>query len=236
MSQKTSIEWTEYSWNPVTGCTKISEGCLNCYAEKMAKRLKAMGNPRYQNGFIITLQKDLIDIPFQWKKPRMVFVNSMSDLFHDSIPFEYIQKIFDVMNECPQHTFQVLTKRSERLIELSKYLKWTHNIWMGVSIENNKTLFRLSDLKKTKAKTKFISFEPLLEGINISSLTGIDWVIVGGESGPKAREMKEEWAKSIRDTCIQNGIPYFFKQWGGYYKKRNGRLLDGIEWSNMPKK
>jgi protein gp37 len=234
VSQKTSIEWTEYSWNPVTGCTKISDGCLNCYAEKMSKRLKSMGNPRYKNGFEVTLQEDLLDIPFQWKKPRMVFVNSMSDLFHHDIPFEYISKVFNVMNDCPQHTFQILTKRSERLVEYSKDLKWTHNIWIGVSIENNKVLNRLKDLKKVKAKTKFISFEPLLEKISIQTLKGIDWVIVGGESGPKSREMKEEWATSIRDICVLENIPYFFKQWGGFYKKRNGRLLDGIEWSNMP--
>lgn len=235
MSQKTSIEWTEYSWNPVTGCTKISDGCLNCYAEKMARRLKSMGNSRYKNGFEVTLQEDLLDIPYQWKKPRMVFVNSMSDLFHHDIPFEYISKVFTVMNNCPQHTFQILTKRSERLVECSIHLKWTHNIWIGVSIENNKVLNRLKDLKKVRARTRFISFEPLLEKIELKTLNGIDWVIVGGESGPNSREMKEEWATSIRDICISNNIPYFFKQWGGFYKKRNGRLLDGIEWSNMPK-
>ncbi|KYC45378.1 MAG: Phage protein Gp37/Gp68 [Candidatus Methanofastidiosum methylothiophilum] len=235
MSQKTRIEWTEYSWNPVTGCSKISDGCKNCYAEKMALRLKSMKNERYKNGFDITLQKDLLKIPFMWKKPRMVFVNSMSDLFHESIPVEYIKEVFIVMNQCPQHTFQILTKRSERLLELSSELNWTHNIWMGVSIENMKSKYRLSQLKKTKAKTKFISFEPLLEHVDINSLHGIDWVIVGGESGPKAREMKEEWAISLRDKCIEQHVPYFFKQWGGFYKKKKGRLLDGIEWSDMPK-
>lgn len=234
MSQKTKIEWTEYSWNPVTGCSKISDGCKNCYAEKMANRLKSMGNRRYRNGFEITFQEDLLEIPFKWKKPRMVFVNSMSDLFHESIPLDYIQKVFTTMNMCPQHTFQILTKRSKQILEYSSKLNWTHNIWMGVSIENNKVFDRLYDLIKTNAKTKFISFEPLLEKIYMDTLSGVDWVIVGGESGPKSRKMKEEWATQIRDKCIEENIPYFFKQWGGMYKKKNGRLLEGIEWSDMP--
>jgi len=234
VSQATSIEWTEYSWNPVTGCTKISSGCQNCYAEKMANRLKSMRSNRYRNGFNITLQQDLLYIPHKWKKPRIVFVNSMSDLFHEKIPLTYIKKVFKVMNECPQHTFQVLTKRSDRLLKVSNELNWTHNIWMGVSVEDNKVINRIKDLKLVKAKTKFISFEPLLENINIRTLKGINWVIVGGESGPKSREMKEEWAKHIRDICINENVPYFFKQWGGFYKRRNGRLLEGVEWSGMP--
>lgn len=231
---QSKIEWTEYSWNPVTGCTKISSGCQNCYAEKMAKRLHGMGNPRYTNGFDVTLHPDLLDLPKQWKKPKVVFVNSMSDLFHEKIPISFIKKVFKTMNECPHHTFQVLTKRSERLLLESKNLTWTHNIWMGVTVESKELIHRITDLQKTDARVKFISFEPLLGLIENIPLDNIDWSIVGGESGHKSRPMKEEWAISIRDQCIEKHIPYFFKQWGGFNKHKNGNLLEGQTWEQMP--
>ena len=234
MAQKTKIEWTEYTWNPVTGCTKISAGCTNCYAERMAKRLKAMGLERYRNGFRVTLHLDLLDKPLDWSAPRVLFVNSMSDLFHEQVPLEFIEKIFSIMNRCPQHTFQVLTKRSERLLELSTHLRWSHNIWIGVTVENHDYAFRISNLAQVPARTKFISFEPLIGPINDIDLTEIDWVIVGGESGPYSRRMKKEWVIDIRDRCTAAGIPYFFKQWGGTKKKKNGRILDGKTWDEMP--
>ncbi|MCL6591894.1 MAG: phage Gp37/Gp68 family protein [Firmicutes bacterium] len=234
MANKTKIEWTEYSWNPVTGCTKISDGCLNCYAEKFAKRLKAMGNPRYKNGFNITIHEDLIAAPLTWKTPHMVFVNSMSDLFHESIPDEIIWRIFGTMNSAHWHTFQVLTKRSQRLLDLSAKLKWTSNIWMGVTVENIDVLYRVDHLRQTGAKIKFISAEPLITGLSAINLNGIDWVIVGGESGPSARPMKPEWVTEIKDQCLEIGIPFFFKQWGGTNKKKAGRLLEGRAWDGMP--
>lgn len=236
MAGKTTIEWTECSWNPVTGCTKISEGCKNCYAAKLAKRLKAMGNIRYKNEFEITIHKDLFSKPLEWKKPKMIFVNSMSDLFHEDIPDDVILKIFETMNEAHWHTFQILTKRPERLVELSPIINWSDNIWMGVSIENKDTIPRCQLLKQSAAKIKFISAEPLLESIKSIDLSGIDWLIVGGESGSNSRPLKKEWVIELRDLAKQNGTAFFFKQWGGINKKKNGNELDGCYYKEYPKK
>lgn len=211
---KSSIEWTEATWNPTTGCTKLSEGCKNCYAEKLSKRLKAMGNPKYQNGFQLTIHSDMLEKPFKWKKPLMIFVNSMSDIFHEGIDKDYILKIFDVMNKTPQHTYQVLTKRSERMLQLSDQIAWTPNIWMGVTVERNNNVNRITHLLKTPAAIKFLSCEPLIGSIKLNSLKGIDWVIVGGESGPNGRLINQEWVVDIHDLCRAGQIPFFFKQWG----------------------
>lgn len=234
MSLNSKIEWTETTWNPVTGCTKISTGCQNCYAYILAKRLKAMSNPRYINGFDITLHYDLLDKPLSWKSPRKIFVNSMSDLFHEDIPVEFIEKVFATMNKASWHTFQVLTKRSENLKKLSPSLKWSENIWMGVTVESFSEKYRIDDLKETKAKIKFLSLEPLLSSLGEIDLSNIDWVIVGGESGPKARPMNIDWVREIRDQCIEQKTPFFFKQWGGVNKKKNGRLLDNKLWDEYP--
>jgi protein gp37 len=234
MAQATRIEWTEYSWNPVSGCTKISSGCKHCYAERMAIRLEAMGVDRYRSGFRLKTHPDLLSVPLKWRNPRIIFVNSMSDLFHEDVPALFIEQVFDVMNRCPQHTFQVLTKRSKRLADISKSLNWTHNIWMGVTVENSQVVGRIQDLSRCHARVKFISCEPLLEAIDGLDLDGVNWVIVGGESGPHARPMKEEWAVSIRDKCLAEGVPYFFKQWGGWNKKARGRTLGGRVWNQMP--
>ena len=234
MAQKSKIEWTESTWNPVTGCTKISEGCRNCYAERMALRLKVAGSPNYSNGFEVTLHEHALEIPLRWKQPRTIFVNSMSDLFHKDVPFHFILKIFDVMHQAPQHRFQILTKRSERLLDLNGRLSWPENVWMGVTVENADCAFRIDHLRQTDAVIKFISFEPLLSLIPNINIEGIDWVIVGGESGPKARPMKPEWATNIRDQSLAAEVPFFFKQWGGINKKKAGRLLDGCRWDEMP--
>lgn len=234
MAQATRIEWTEYSWNPVSGCTKISSGCRHCYAERMANRLKAMGVDRYKSGFRLKTHPDLLSMPLKWRRPRTIFVNSMSDLFHEDVPMSFIEQVFEVMNSCPQHTFQILTKRSKRLADISKSLNWTQNIWMGVTVENSQVVGRIRDLSRSGARVKFISCEPLLGPIDILDLNGVDWVIVGGESGPHARPMKEEWAVSIRDKCLAGGVPYFFKQWGGWNKKARGRMLMGHIWNQMP--
>ena len=234
MAQKSKIEWTESTWNPVTGCTKISEGCKNCYAERMALRLKAAGSPNYANGFKVTLHEHALEIPLRWKQPRTIFVNSMSDLFHKDVPFDFISKIFYVMHRASQHRFQILTKRSERLLELNSSLSWPKNVWMGVTVENADCVFRIDHLRQTNAAIKFISFEPLLGLIPNINLEGIDWVIVGGESGPKARTMKPEWATNIRDQSLAAGAPFFFKQWGGINKKKAGRALDGCIWDQTP--
>jgi protein gp37 len=236
MSVRSSIEWTESTWNPVTGCTKVSQGCVHCYAERMAKRLLAMGHPSYKNGFQVTLHEHLLNLPLTWKIPQMIFVNSMSDLFHESIPFEFIQKVFEVMREASWHTFQVLTKRSSRLLELSPMINWSSNIWMGVTVENANSMHRIGDLKGTDARKKFLSLEPLLGLIPNLQLDGISWVIAGGESGPGARPMEEEWVLSIRDQCLKSRTPFFFKQWGGVFKKKNGRLLQGRTWDELPMK
>jgi protein gp37 len=235
MSANSSIEWTESTWNPVTGCTKISPGCLNCYAERMALRLQAMGQPNYAHGFEPTVHEHALSLPLQWRKPQMVFVNSMSDLFHPAVPVEFIRKVFGVMRRAYWHTFQVLTKRSKRLLELDAQLVWPKNVWMGVSVESEGFLFRVDHLRRTRAKLKFISCEPLLGPLPNLDLTGIDWVIVGGESGPNARPIQKEWVIEIRDKCLELGVPFFFKQWGGTNKKAAGRLLEGRIWDAMPK-
>lgn len=230
----TTIEWTESTWNPVTGCSKISPGCANCYAERMAKRLRAMGQVNYRNGFAVTVHESALDLPLKWRKPQSIFVNSMSDLFHEDIPDEVIKRVFDVMRRADWHRFQILTKRSERLAELSPILDWAPNIWMGVSVENQDHVRRIDDLRRTGAAVKFLSMEPLLGPVTELDLAGIDWVIVGGESGPGAREMREEWVLDIRDLCLASGVPFFFKQWGGVNKKRAGRTLVDRTWDQMP--
>ncbi len=222
------------TWNPVTGCSKVSQGCKNCYAERMAKRLKAMGVERYRDGFTLQMHEDLIDVPRKWKSPKLIFVNSMSDLFHEEVSLEFIRSVFLTMNECPQHTFQILTKRSSRLLELSPYLDWTENIWMGVSVEDKHVLQRVQDLKQTAARVRFLSCEPLLGPLSELQLDGIHWVIVGGESGPRSRPMEREWVLQIRDTCVQQNVPFFFKQWGGVRKDLTGRQLDGQEYNQFP--
>ena len=233
---KTKIEWTESTWNPVTGCTKISSGCKNCYAEQMAKRLQSMGVKKYANGFNLSIHPDVLEEPYRWKTPRTVFVNSMSDLFHENISLEFIQRVFRVMCENTQHTFQVLTKRADVLYEYNKYLRWTKNIWMGVTVENAHYTNRVDLLRNTKAFVKFLSVEPLLGSIEWIDLDNIDWVIVGGESGPRARPMLKEWVVSIKDFCEYQDVPFFFKQWGGFHKKKNGRILDGKTWDAMPER
>lgn len=234
MAGKSSIEWTSSTWNPVTGCTKISPGCKHCYAERMAKRLKAMGQPNYANGFELTLHDHVLELPLSWKTPQTIFVNSMSDLFHRDIPLEFIQRVFTVMHRAHWHQFQVLTKRAERLRELSKYLEWSPNIWMGVSVETARYVSRIDDLRQTNARIKFLSLEPLLGPLDELDLTAIDWIIVGGESGPGARPVKAEWVMDIRDQCVAAEVPFFFKQWGGTNKKKAGRLLEGRTWDEMP--
>jgi protein gp37 len=232
--KNTRIEWTETTWNPTTGCSKISEGCSNCYAERMAFRLNAMGSEKYRNNFRLTLHPELIDEPKGWKTPRTIFVNSMSDLFHELIPFEFIQKVFQTMNECPQHTFQVLTKRAQKLFEYDDRLHWTKNIWMGVTVESKLHVNRIEALRHSGAMVKFLSIEPLLSEIKNLNLSGIDWVIVGGESGPGARPMKESWVLDIKAMCKDQNVPFFFKQWGGKNKKKAGRVLEGQVWNERP--
>jgi protein gp37 len=234
MANNSKIEWTEATWNPTTGCTKVSTGCKFCYAEVMARRLKAMGQPKYANGFNLTLHEELLEQPLRWKKPRRIFVNSMSDLFHMDVPDEYIGRVFDAMNNANWHTYQVLTKRAERLADLSRRFPSGPHIWMGVSVESAGHTWRIEHLRQTHAHTRFLSLEPLLGPLNDLNLTDIDWVIVGGESGPKARPMDPDWARSIRDQCVSAQVPFFFKQWGGINKKRNGRVLDGRTWDEMP--
>ncbi len=234
MTTKTRIEWTEVTWNPVTGCTKLSQGCKHCYAERMARRLKAMGNPRYPNGFDITLHEDLIDAPRRWRKPTRVFVNSMSDLFHEVIPRDFIERVFQTMAECPQHQFQVLTKRSERLRELAPSLAWPTNLWMGVSVEHADVVGRIDDLRTVPAALRFLSCEPLLGPLGALRLEGLHWMIVGGESGPGARPMHPAWVNSLRDQCEAAGVPFFFKQWGGVRKDLAGRELDGRTYDALP--
>ncbi len=231
---KTRIEWTEATWNPTTGCTKVSLGCQHCYAERMAHRLQAMGQARYRHGFRITAHEEALELPLKWRRPRMVFVNSMSDLFHEDLPLDFIQRVFAVMVEAHRHTFQILTKRARRLVRVMDRLPWAQNIWMGVSVENADYLWRIEQLRRVPACLRFLSLEPLLGPINELPLDGIDWVIVGGESGPKARPMNADWCRSIRDQCVSAGVPFFFKQWGGTNKKAAGRLLDGRIWDEFP--
>ncbi len=222
------------TWNPVTGCTKISQGCKHCYAERMAKRLKAMGSDRYRNGFEVTLHPDLLDVPYGWRQPRVVFVNSMSDLFHDDISLAYIQRVFTTMRDCPHHTFQVLTKRSERLADLAPQLPWSGNVWMGVSVEDARVLGRVHDLQRVPAAVRFLSLEPLIGPFDALPLDGIHWVIVGGESGPKARPMRKEWVTSIFRQCRAARVPFFFKQWGGVRKDLTGREFNGRTYDEIP--
>ena len=235
MAQGSSIEWTEATWNPVTGCTKISPGCKHCYAERMAERLQAMGQPNYKNGFDPTLQPHMLELPLRWRTPQTIFVNSMSDLFHDDVPLAYIQRVFDVMRRAHWHRFQVLTKRASRLADLDPEIEWASNIWMGVSVESAKYVGRIDDLRRTHAHVRFLSLEPLLGPLPDLDLRGIHWAIVGGESGPKARPMDAAWAIDLRDQCRRARVPFFFKQWGGKNKKRAGRLLEGRTWDEMPK-
>jgi protein gp37 len=235
MALGSGIEWTESTWNPVTGCDKISPGCKHCYAERMAERLQAMGQPNYRDGFQLTLQPKMLELPLAWKKPQTIFVNSMSDLFHDDVPVEYIKRVFEVMGRAHWHRFQVLTKRAERLADLASQLSWTPNVWMGVSVENADYLWRIDHLRSTGAAVKFLSLEPLLGPLSALDLRGINWVIVGGESGFRARPMKEAWVVEIRQQCRHASVPFFFKQWGGVNKKKAGRVLEGRTWDEMPR-
>lgn len=234
MGLGSTIEWTEATWNPTTGCTKVSPGCKYCYAERMAERLQAMGQPNYRNGFDLTLQEHMVELPLRWKKPQAIFVNSMSDLFHKDVPVDFVRRVFEVMGRAHWHRFQVLTKRSERVLELSNVLPWRANIWMGVSVESAEYTFRIDDLRKTGAHIKFLSLEPLLGPLVDLNLNGIHWAIVGGESGPRARPMEKEWVTNIRDQCVRDRVPFFFKQWGGTNKKKAGRLLEKRTWDEMP--
>ncbi|MCS1410273.1 MAG: hypothetical protein M2R45_03465 [Verrucomicrobia subdivision 3 bacterium] len=234
MAKGSKIEWTQTTWNPVTGCTKISHGCKHCYAERMSHRLRSAGVKKYKNGFKVSLHHDTLDEPSKWTKPQVVFVNSMSDLFHSSVPTDFILSVFEKMNAAPQHVFQVLTKRPDRVRKLNKRLNWTQNIWMGTSIESEKWVHRMDILKQIDAHIKFLSLEPLLGPLDELELSEIDWVIVGGESGPGARRMAADWVRSIRDNCIASGVPFFFKQWGGVFKKRAGRILDNKTWNEIP--
>lgn len=234
MSQNSKIEWTDSTWNPITGCTKISPGCKYCYAERLSKRLKAMGVSNYVNGFDLTLQPHMLDRPLKIKQPQNIFVNSMSDLFHEDVPFDYIQQVFGVMQRAHWHKFQVLTKRSKRMIDLSSKINWPDNVWMGVSVENSDFVWRIEHLQNTNASVKFLSIEPLIGPIKQLDLQNIDWVIVGGESGPYARPMAKEWVVTIKNICLRNDVPFFFKQWGGTNKKKAGRKLEGRTWDQTP--
>ena len=229
------IEWTESSWNPVTGCTKISAGCAHCYAERMARRLHAMGQPNYRNGFEVACHPDALGLPLKWKKSQMIFVNSMSDLFHRAVLARFIEEIFFTMNQARWHTFQILTKRADRLLQLAPRLKWTPNVWMGVTVENDKHVDRINRLREVPAAVRFLSLEPLLGPLPELDLTRIDWVIVGGESGPGARPMDPAWVLDLRDQCLNAGVAFFFKQWGGVRKKKAGRLLEKRTWDQMPR-
>ncbi|HEY3316132.1 MAG TPA: phage Gp37/Gp68 family protein [Bacillota bacterium] len=234
MSLKSSIEWTEATWNPLTGCSKISAGCKHCYAERLAVRLKAMGNPHYANGFTLTFHETALDLPLTWRKPQMVFVNSMSDLFHEDVPLNFIERVFTTMRRADWHRFQVLTKRSSRLAEVSRLLPWPSNVWMGVTVEDEAAKSRIDHLRQTPARVKFLSLEPLLGPLGKMNLEGIDWVIVGGESGPGARPMDSRWVTDIRNQCLSGGVPFFFKQWGGVNRKKSGREFEGRTWDEMP--
>jgi protein gp37 len=235
MAHGSDIEWTESTWNPITGCTKISPGCTNCYAERMALRLQAMGQSNYAKGFKLTLQSHMLEIPLRWRKPQTIFVNSMSDLFHKDVPLEYIHQVFEVMRRAHWHRFQVLTKRAKRLSQVASELPWASNIWMGVSVEDVAQRHRIDALRNIGARVKFLSLEPLLGPLHDLDLSGIHWVIVGGESGPNARPVEPEWVIDIRDQCRHARVPFFFKQWGGRNKKKTGRVLQGRTWDQMPK-
>jgi protein gp37 len=234
MAVKSSIEWTESTWNPSTGCDPISPGCENCYAERMSHRLKAMGQRKYRNGFELTTHPNTLDLPLRWKKPQRIFVNSMSDLFHDQVPVEYIQRVFSTMRRAHWHQFQVLTKRSGRLLALDEQIDWPPNVWMGVSVESAPFKSRIDHLRKTRAAVKFLSLEPLIDDLGTLDLRSIDWVIVGCESGPGARPMEKSWVDGICRQCLAWGVPFFFKQWGGVQKKSAGRKLNGRTYDEMP--
>lgn len=231
---QSSIEWTEMTWNPTTGCNKISQGCKFCYAEIMSKRLQSMGVEKYKDNFQLRTHESALSVPYTWKKSKIVFVNSMSDLFHKDVSLDFIQRVFKVMRDNPQHVFQVLTKRADRLLELDHELKWSHNIWMGVSVEDMRVVKRIDLLRKTNARTKFLSLEPLIGPLPNMNLENIDWVIVGGESGHNPRPMKAEWVIDIQEQCEENNVAFFFKQWGGKNKKKNGRILNGKTYDEMP--
>lgn len=235
MSEKSTIEWTDSTWNPVTGCNKVSPGCKHCYAETFAERWRGIPGHPYEQGFDLRLWPDRLELPLTGKKPRTIFANSMSDLFHEKVPLAFIQRVFQTMESASWHTFQILTKRSERLAELALDLNWPPNVWMGVSIETAKYLWRADHLRKVPAAVRFLSLEPLLGPLGTFDLSGIHWVIVGGESGPGARPIEAAWVRDIRKQCRREGVPFFFKQWGGVQKKKNGRLLDGRTWDGMPK-
>lgn len=234
MARRTGIEWTEMTWNPVTGCSKISKGCANCYAERMAYRLRAMGSPRYSRGFDVTLHEDLVDLPERWKQPRMVFVNSMSDLFHEEVPGAFVRRVFSTMRRCSHHQFQLLTKRADRLAALAGTLPWADNIWVGVTVESREYVSRIDALRLVPAEVRFLSLEPLLEPLGQLDLSGIHWVVVGGESGPNARGMDARWVEAVYDQCMAAHVPFFFKQWGGVHKHRNGRVLFGQTFDELP--
>jgi protein gp37 len=234
MANKSSIEWTESTWNPVTGCSKISPGCKNCYAERMANRLQKIGVERYKDAFELTMHPDVLDTPLSWKSPKVIFVNSMSDLFHEKIPLSFIQDTFEVMRKAHWHTFQILTKRSERLKMLAPLIEWPENVWMGVSVESQRYVYRIDHLRAVPSAVRFLSVEPLINKVDKMNLKAIDWVIVGGESGPKARKLEQEWVIHIKDICDKYSVPFFFKQWGGVRKKKTGRLLQGQTWDSMP--
>lgn len=236
MGGKSAIEWTDATWNPVTGCTKVSPGCKHCYAERLAARLQLLGNPRYRRGFDVTLHPDQLTLPLRWRQPRRIFVNSMSDLFHESVPEEFIQKVFEIMVQAPWHIFQILTKRAQRLADLAPQFPWPPNVWQGVSVENAHYTWRIDHLRNVPAIVRFLSIEPLLGPIKTLPLDGIHWVIVGGESGPRHRPMNPVWVRRIRDQCVAADVPFFFKQWGGLTSKSRGRLLDGQEWNEVPSK
>ena len=236
MAGRSHIEWTEATWNPVTGCTKVSAGCKNCYAERLALRLQLMGNRRYQNGFRLTLHEDVVDLPRSWRSGRMIFVNSMSDLFHRDVPLEFIRRVFETMRECPQHVFQILTKRSERLQKIASGIDWPPNVWIGVSVENAAVLPRVDDLRVVPAAVRFLSCEPLIGSLVGIDLRNVHWVIVGGESGFGARPMKIEWVREIFRECRKQKVPFFFKQWGGVRKDLTGRLLGGRTYDEMPER
>ncbi|BCV20693.1 DUF5131 family protein [Moorella sp. Hama-1] len=234
MATNSKIEWTEATWNPVTGCTKISNGCKHCYAYTIARRLQAMGNPRYKNGFNLTLHADLIDLPLKWKTPKKIFVNSMSDLFHEEVPFQFIERVFYTMRKANWHIFQILTKRSRRLREMAPFLPWPDNVWAGVTVEDQSAIYRINDLRSVPASVRFISFEPLLSPLEGLNLDGIHWAIVGGESGPGARPMETQWVRDIHNKCSTQNVSFFFKQWGGVQKHKNGRVLDNQTWDEYP--
>lgn len=234
MADHSKIEWTDATWNPVTGCTRVSEGCRHCYAERLAMRLQRMRNPKYRNGFEVTLHPDALKAPAGWARPRTVFVNSMSDLFHEQVPLEFIDAVVAIMRSTPQHCYQVLTKREDRLLDVSRGIQWPNNVWIGVTVESEAVASRISALRQVDAAIRFVSFEPLLSDLPGLDLDGVDWAIVGGESGPGARSMEADWARHIRDACSQSGTAFFFKQWGGVRKNAAGRILDGRTWDQMP--